>query len=39
MIDASEVANVVTFLAAPLSSAVTGEAIAAGGGVGPAVFP
>ena len=39
MIDASEVANVVTFLASPLSSAVTGEAIAAGGGVGPAVFP
>ena len=38
MVDASEVASVVTFLASPLASAVTGEAIAAGGGVGPAVF-
>ena len=38
MIDASEVASLVTFLASPLASAVTGEAIAAGGGVGPAVF-
>ena len=38
MVDAAEVASVVTFLASPLASAVTGEAIAAGGGVGPAVF-
>jgi len=38
MIDASEVANLVTFLASPLASAITGEAIATGGGVGSAVF-
>ena len=37
IVDATEIAYVVTFLASPLASAVTGEAIAAGGGVGAAV--
>lgn len=39
VIDASEVANVVTFLASPRSAAITGDAIAAGGGVpGPVYY-
>jgi NAD(P)-dependent dehydrogenase (short-subunit alcohol dehydrogenase family) len=33
MVDASEVANVVTFLASPLSVAINGDAIPAGGGI------
>ena len=33
MVTAEEVAAVVTFLASPLSVAITGDAIAAGGGV------
>lgn len=32
LVDASEIANVVTFLASPKSVAITGDAIAAGGG-------
>ncbi|WP_067697433.1 SDR family NAD(P)-dependent oxidoreductase [Nocardia jejuensis] len=39
VIDASEVADVVTFLASPRSVAITGDAIAAGGGVpGPVYY-
>ncbi|KAA0022454.1 SDR family NAD(P)-dependent oxidoreductase [Antrihabitans cavernicola] len=38
IIDASEVADVVTFLASPRSIAITGDAIAAGGGVPGAVY-
>ncbi|AHH21271.1 putative dehydrogenase [Nocardia nova SH22a] len=38
IIDAEEVAHVVTFLASPRSVAVTGDAIAAGGGVPGAVY-
>ncbi|MFC9472122.1 SDR family NAD(P)-dependent oxidoreductase [Nocardia sp. NPDC056952] len=39
IIDASEIADVVTFLASPRSIAITGDAIAAGGGVpGPVYY-
>jgi NAD(P)-dependent dehydrogenase (short-subunit alcohol dehydrogenase family) len=38
MIDAREVAYVVAFLASPKSVAITGDVIAAGGGVGKAIF-
>jgi NAD(P)-dependent dehydrogenase (short-subunit alcohol dehydrogenase family) len=39
IVDASEVADVVTFLASPRSGAITGDAIAAGGGVpGPVYY-
>ncbi|MEV0108267.1 SDR family oxidoreductase [Nocardia sp. NPDC050799] len=39
VIDASEVADVVTFLASPRSIAITGDAVAAGGGVpGPVYY-
>ena len=39
VIDAREVADVVTFLASPRSIAITGDAIAAGGGVpGPVYY-
>ncbi|WP_278265795.1 SDR family NAD(P)-dependent oxidoreductase [Nocardia sp. AG03] len=39
IIDASEVADVVTFLASPRSVAITGDAVAAGGGVpGPVYY-
>jgi NAD(P)-dependent dehydrogenase (short-subunit alcohol dehydrogenase family) len=39
IVDASEVADVVAFLASPRSVAITGDAIAAGGGVpGPAYY-
>ncbi|MER7451257.1 SDR family oxidoreductase [Nocardia beijingensis] len=38
VIDASEVADVVTFLASPRSVAITGDAVAAGGGVPGPVF-
>jgi len=39
VVDASEVADVVTFLASPRSVAITGDAIAAGGGVpGPVYY-
>ena len=37
IVDAIEVAYVVAFLASPKSSAITGDAIAVGGGVGPAI--
>ncbi len=37
IIDASDIANIVVFLASPLSVAITGDAIAAGGGVGRAI--
>lgn len=37
IIDASDIANIVAFLASPLSVAITGDAIAAGGGVGRAI--
>ena len=37
IVDATEIAYVVAFLASPLAIAVTGEAIAASGGVGLAV--
>lgn len=36
-IDADDVANVVAFLASPLSLAITGDAVAVGGGVGRAI--
>jgi len=36
-IDASDIANIVAFLASPLSIAISGDAIAAGGGVGNAI--
>lgn len=39
LVDASEVAHVVVFLASPKSIAVTGEVIGATGGKGQAVFP
>ena len=38
MIDSSEVANVVAFLASPRSVAINGDAIAVGGGVPGAIF-
>ncbi|CRK51343.1 putative oxidoreductase [Rhodococcus sp. RD6.2] len=38
LVDASEVADVVTFLASPRSIAITGDAVAAGGGVPGAVY-
>ncbi|MEX1103709.1 MAG: SDR family oxidoreductase [Dehalococcoidia bacterium] len=37
VIDAQDIANVVAFLASPLSVAITGDSIAAGGGVGRAI--
>jgi NAD(P)-dependent dehydrogenase (short-subunit alcohol dehydrogenase family) len=37
MIDASDIANVVAFLASPKSVAINGDVIAAGGGVGTAI--
>ena len=37
MIDAREIAYVVAFLASPKSVAITGDTIAAGGGVGRAI--
>ena len=38
IVDAREIAYLVAFLASPKAEAITGEAIAAGGGMGPAVF-
>jgi|TARA_B100000530_G_scaffold222648_1_gene143222 NAD(P)-dependent dehydrogenase (short-subunit alcohol dehydrogenase family) len=38
IIDASHIASLTTFLASPLSIAVTGETIAAGGGVGSGIY-
>jgi len=39
VVDASELANVIAFLASPLSLPITGDAIAAGGGVpGPVYY-
>lgn len=38
VIDATDIANLVAFLASPLSVAVTGDTIAAGGGVGRAIY-
>lgn len=38
IVDAEEVAYLITFLASPLSASVTGEVIAAGGGVGRALY-
>ena len=38
IIDASEVAYVVTFLASPKSSAINGDAIAAGGGISSSIY-
>ncbi len=38
MIDAADIANVVAFLASPLSVAITGDVIAAGGGGGRAIY-
>ena len=37
LIDASDIANIAAFLASPLSVAINGDAIAAGGGVGNAI--
>ena len=37
IIDPADIANLVAFLASPLSVAVTGDSIAAGGGVGRAI--
>lgn len=38
VVDAADVANVVTFLASPKSIALNGDTIAAGGGVGKAIY-
>lgn len=38
LIESADIANLVAFLASPLSIAVTGDSIAAGGGVGRAIF-
>jgi NAD(P)-dependent dehydrogenase (short-subunit alcohol dehydrogenase family) len=38
IIDASDIANVVAFLASPKSVAINGDVIAAGGGVGTAIY-
>ncbi len=38
IIGADDIANVVTFLASPLAVAINGDAIAAGGGVGRAIY-
>jgi len=38
IIDAQEIAYIVAFLASPKSVAINGDAIAAGGGVGRAIF-
>jgi enoyl-[acyl-carrier-protein] reductase (NADH) len=38
LVDSSDVAALVAFLASPLSVAVTGEVIAAGGGVGTGIY-
>jgi NAD(P)-dependent dehydrogenase (short-subunit alcohol dehydrogenase family) len=38
IIDATDIAHVVAFLASPLSVAITGDSIAAGGGVGRAIY-
>ena len=38
LIDASEVADIVAFLASPRSGAINGDAIACGGGVGRAIY-
>jgi len=38
IIDASDIASVVAFLASPRSVAINGDVIAAGGGVGPAIY-
>ncbi len=38
LVDATEIGYVVTFLASPKSTAIAGEAIAAGGGVGASVY-
>ena len=38
LVESEEIAYLTTFLASPKASAITGEAIAAGGGVGSAVF-
>ena len=38
LVESEEIAYLATFLASPKASAITGEAIAAGGGVGSAVF-
>jgi enoyl-[acyl-carrier-protein] reductase (NADH) len=37
IIQAEDIASVVAFLASPLSIAITGDSIAAGGGVGRAI--
>ena len=37
IIDATEVANVIVFLASPRSAAINGDVIEAGGGVGTAI--
>ena len=39
LVDATEIGYVVTFLASPKSTAIAGEVVAAGGGVGGAVYP
>jgi hypothetical protein len=38
IIDAADIAYVVTMLASPLSIAINGDGIAAGGGVGTAIY-
>ena len=38
MVEAEEIASLAVFLCSPRASAITGESIAAGGGVGSAVF-
>ena len=37
IIDSDDIANIVAFLASPKSIAITGDTIAAGGGVGRAI--
>ena len=39
IVDADEVATLVTFLSSPLSGSITGESIACGGGVGTSIYP
>jgi NAD(P)-dependent dehydrogenase (short-subunit alcohol dehydrogenase family) len=38
LVDASEIASIVAFLASPLSVAINGEAIAAGGGTPKSIY-
>lgn len=39
IVEADEVATLVTFLSSPISGSITGESIACGGGVGTSIYP